>query len=305
MRTDMQRLQPILRTLAWALLVLVSGPCLAEVGVVFGVDLGTRPSGPYELRSIIEDGDPVGLVWRVYSVSFDTRYVLNVDGEANEDGDPSLAYNRIGDMPMAAWARNSAGGYDLVLSCFLNGAWTEPLVLAEDVTLTQPTDPALVLDPADGSVHLLYWVDEAWPRVMYRHAPADLSSWSDPVQVSLPGELAVRPSGVFHDGLLHVAYEVHTGQLGGAPRQVVHAVEDGGGFTTEVIATTNHDGPNRPQVHGAGAVLWVDWIDADGEMTWTRRQATGPWEPIEIEPYTTNEQRDFHVRGAIEGQALD
>jgi len=287
------------------LLILLTVPCRAEVGVIYDPDLLPRPRGPYELRSIIEDGDPVGIVWRVHTVDFDTKIVLNPDGETNGDGDPSLAFNLMGDVPMVAWARNSPGGYDVVLSRFADGAWTEPVILAEDATLAEPADPVLVIDPSDGSVHLLYWTDDSWPRVMERHAPADLSSWSDPVQVSQPGELAVRPSGAFDGGLLHVVYEAHTGQLGGTPRQIVLAVEDGVGFATEVIATTNHDDPNRPQVHGCGDVLWVDWIDADGEMTWTRRQQPGPWEPIEVEAFSTTEDRDFHVRGAIEGQALD
>jgi hypothetical protein len=52
-------------------------------------------------------------------------------------------------------------------------------------------------------------------------------------------------------------------------------------------------------------VLWVDWIDADGEMTWTRRMGPGPWDPIESESFATTEERDYHVRGEIEGQALD
>ena len=188
MRTDMQRLPSIIRTLAGALLFLISAPCLAEVGVIYTVELAARPQGPYEFRSIIEDGDPVGIVWRVYSPLDEDRYVLNPDGEANEDGAPSIAFNSASDLPLVAWAKNSPGGYDVVLSRFADGAWTEPIILADDATVSQPADPALVVDPSDGSVHILYWTDEAWPRVMHRQSPADLSSWSDPVQVSQPGE---------------------------------------------------------------------------------------------------------------------
>jgi len=293
------------RTLAGALLLLICSPCLAEVGVIYEVEFSDQPRGPYELRGIIDDGEPVLSAWQVYSASLDSRHVLNPDGETNGDGDPSLAFNVVSGLPMVAWARNSAGGYDVVLSCFVNGAWTDPLVLAEDATLVEPADPVLVVDRSDGSVHLLYWENDLWPRVIYRQAPADLSSWSDPVQVSLPGEKAVRPSGTFHDGLLHVVYEAHAGQLGGTPRQIVLAVESGPGFTSEVVGVTNHAEPNRPQVHGAGAVLWVDWIDSQEEMTWTRRLNPGPWDPVGIEPFATHEERDYHVRGEIEGQALD
>lgn len=301
----MRKRPTILGSLAGALLFLICGPCLAEVGVIFHVEFSDQPRGPYELRGIIDDGEPVLSAWRVYSVSMDGRCVLNPDGETNNDGDPSLAFNLENDLPMVAWARSSPGGYDVVLSSFTDGAWSDPVVLAEDATVGEPADPVLVVDRSDGSVHLLYWEDDAWPRVMHRQAPADLSFWSAPAQVSLPSERAVRPSGAFHDGLLHVVYETHAGQLGGTPRQIVLAVENGSGFTSEVVAATSHAEPNRPQVHGAGAVLWVDWIDAEGEMTWTRRLVPGPWDPIEIESFSTTEEREYHVRGEIEGLALN
>jgi len=287
------------------LLFLACIPCLAEVGVIYVVELSSQPTGPYELRGIIDDGEPVLSAWRVYSLSAESRHVLNPDGEINEDGDPSLAFNAESNLPMVAWAKSSPGGFDVVLSCFDGGAWTEPVVLADNATVAEPADPVLVLDRSDGSVHLLYWADDSWPRVMYRHAPADLSSWSDPVQVSQPGEMAVRPSGVFHEGLLHVVYEVHAGQLGGTPRQIVIAVEDGSGFTYEVVGTTSHAEANRPQVYGSEGLLWVDWVDSEGEMTWTRRQGPDPWDPIRIEGFATTEERDYYVRGEIKAQALD
>lgn len=305
MNTRARKRPSILRTLGGALLFLFCHPCLAEVGVLYDVEFQAAPQGPYTLRAIIEDGDPVPSAWQVFTIPGDYRHILNPDGEINGDGDPSLAVNTVNGLPMVAWARNSPGGYDVVLSCFHNGAWTAPVVLAEDATTSEPADPVLVIDHSDGTVHLLYWADDSWPRVLHRHAPADLSSWSDPVQVSQPGEKAVRPGGTFHDGLLHVVYETHTGQLGGTPRQIVLAVEDGAGFTSEIVATTNHVEPNRPQIHGHGPLLWVDWIDAEGEMTWTRRQALGPWDPIEVEAYSTTEERDYHVRGEIAGQAMD
>ena len=305
MRTHIRNRPSILRALAGALLFLLCNPCLAEVGVIYAIEFSDQPRGPYELRGIIDDGEPVLSAWRVHSAPADHRFVLNPNGEINQDGQPSLAFNIVNDLPMVAWAKNSPGGYDVVLSCFANGAWTDPLVLAEDATVSEPADPVLVINPTDGSIHVLYWTDDAWPRVIYRHAPADLSSWSDPVQVSQPGERAVRPGGAFYNGLLHVVYETHAGQLGGTPRQIVLAVENGSGFTSEVVGTTNYSEPNRPQVHGAGAVLWVDWIDAAGEMTWTRREGPGPWDPIEIEPFASAEERDYHVRNEIEGQALN
>jgi hypothetical protein len=99
-------------------------------------------------------------------------------------------------------------------------------------------------------------------------------------------------------------YETHTSQLGGTPRQIVLAWEEAGGFSSEVVATTSHDGPNRPQVHSANGMIWIEWIEAEGEMRWTRRQLPDPWDPLELEPFVTAEQRDYHVRGAIKGRVL-
>jgi hypothetical protein len=281
---------------------LAAGTARAEVGVVH--DGSSTPAGPYEIQAIIEDGDPVGAAWRPYSTSGGGRFILNAEGEANEDGRPSSLFSIVSGLPMVAWARNSAGGYDVVISHFAAGAWSQPTVLAEDATVSEAADPHIAVNPADGSVYVLYWTNDASPTVMYRKAPADLSSWSTPVQVSNPGDVAVRPTGVFHQGVLHVAYENHTSQLGGTPRQIVHAWEDDSSFISEVISVTGHEGSNRPEVHSSGAVIWIDWLDSEGEMTWTRKEGSGGWDPVEIEPFTTTEERDFHVRETIETHAL-
>ena len=160
------------------------------------------------------------------------------------------------------------------------------------------------MNPVDGSVHLLYWENESAPRVMHRQAPADLSSWSAPAQVSQPGEIAKRPAGVFHDGVLHVVYESHGPGQSGIPRLMILATQSGSTFTTEVLASSNYHEPNWIQVHSGVGKLWVDWIEDDDEMCWMRRQAPGSWEPIQAEPFSGVEQRDFHVRGKIKHEAI-
>ena len=286
-------------------LLLLASSAHAEVGVVLDQNSMDGPQGPYEVRAIVEDGDPVGQVWVTELPAGGNRIVLNPDGLVNGDGAPSSRFNVFSGLPTVAWARHSTGGYDVVISHFENGAWTTPLVLADDATVAEPADPFLVVDPADGSVHLLYWTDDAWPRVMHRQAPADLSSWSPAVQVSAPGELAVRPSGAFLQGTLHVTYENHTSQLGGTPRQIIHAWQDAGGYPSEVVASTDHAEWNRPVVHSSGSVLWIDWLDSEGEMTWTRKKLPGTWEPVQSEPFVGDIDRDYHVREVIERQVLD
>jgi hypothetical protein len=281
-----------------ALLLGVSTPSRAEVGV-FVDDVGgpSTVGGPYILGTIIDDPDPFSIIWRQFGPSASGRAVLNPEGEANLDGLPSILRNPVSGLAMVAWARNSAQGYDVVVSHFDGSSWTVPTVVA--ASIHDDLDPQLALDPSNGDVHLFHWVDETTPRVMHSVAPADLSSWSTPVQVSQAGEDACRPHGTFHDGDLYVAYEVHDYGFEQTPRQVVLSKRVAGVFEPEVVAITHRQGEVRPQIHGHASQVWIDWIDSDDEAAWTRKDGTGQWEPMRYEPYGSVEERDYHVRGAI------
>jgi len=290
--------------LTLAAVLLVSLPCSAEVGVSMSQRAeGDQINGVYILSSITEDPDPTSGFWARYNPDSVSRFILNDQGEVNGDGKPTSVLNPVSGSPIVAWARNDAAGFDVVLSTFAGGAWTTPVVLAGSTD--DELDPFLLVDPTDGTVHLLYWVDDSWPRVMHREAPADLSSWSVPVQVSSPAEFAARPAAALHLGDLHVVYEAHTLGLGGTPRQIILAVRNGGSFTSELLATTGFEGENWPRVHSGSNRVWVDWIDAGDEMSWTRQIAAGSWSPFEAESFSGLEQREFHVRGTIKGLALE
>jgi hypothetical protein len=228
---------------------------------------------------------------------------LNGEGFINDDQEPSMITGSDPKLPIVAWAKSTPSGYDIALSHFDGANWTEPQVVAD--TPADELDPWLVLNPNDGSIHLLYWVNDGSPRVLHQEAPADLTSWSPPVQVSHSGDIACRPSGVFHDGVLQVVYEVHALGLGIAPREVVHAMQSGQTFSSEIVATTQHPGDNRPQIHSAGDQLWIDWIDGENDMAWTRQLVGGAWGPIQTEYFGTLEEREFHVRGLIRIHALE
>jgi len=282
----------------------VPTPSHAEVGVSLGDPGNADPiGGPYILGTILDDPDPFSIVWRQFGPTGPGRIVLNPQGEVNLDGYPSMLRNPVSDFPVVAWARNSAQGYDIVVSHFDGSAWSGPEVIA--ASSYDELDPQLVLDPADGSVHLFYWVDEATPRVMHSSAPADLSSWSGPVQVSQAAEEACRPHGVFHDGSLYVAYEVHDYGFEQTPRQIVLSKKVGGAFEPLVVAITHQSGEVRPQVHSHAGRVWVDWIDSDLEAAWTRKDGQGQWQPLSYEPYGSVEERDYHVRGGIRTLAID
>jgi len=282
--------------IAAALLVVVALPLEAEVGVV-----DIEATGPYVL-GIIDDPDPTGQIWRRYTPpTTSSRIVLNEQGEANGDGTPTVLYNSVTGTPIVTWARNSAEGFDVVLSHLVDGAWSEPLVLAGSTA--DEVNPFLALDETSGAVHLLYWIDDASPRVVHRQAPADLSSWSDPQIVSGPAEITARPAATITGGVLRVVYESHNGSLGGTPKLIVLAVDSGSGFTFQTLGSSLHAAPNWPQIHSRPGRVWADWVDDTGEMSWTREGPGGGWDPIEAESYTSTEERDYFVRGRIRARA--
>ena len=279
-----------------ALLGLATSPAHSEVAAVY-------PNGALSVVSIItDDPEPVG-VWDQYHPTGGSHIVLNPDGAANGDGNPSLIMSSAPGFPMAAWAKHTPQGYDIVISRFDGGAWTEPQVVAG--TPANELDPFLVRDPGDGSIHVVYWVHDATPRVLHRQAPADLSSWCEGDEVSHPGDIACRPSAAFHGGVLRVAYELHDLGLESTPRQIVLATRDGSTFLSEILATTQYAGPNWPIVHSAAGKLWVDWIDTACEMSWRLATPAGGFTPVENQCYQSAEERDFHVRGLIRKLALE
>jgi hypothetical protein len=287
-------------------LVFAHGLCHAEVGTFWTTGHPTASFVGYKFLAIGDDPDPINQVWRQYSPAGSGRVVLNPEGEANGDGMPSMLMDPISGLLAVAWPRNSATGFDIVISRFDNGAWTAPQVVAG--TSANELDPQLVLG-TDGTIHLLYWVDGATPQVFHTQAPVDLSSWSAPLVVSQPGQAACRPAGVLFQGVLRVVYEVHDFGYGNTPRQVVLARLLDGAFVPEVVSITNNLGEVRPQVHAHAGRLWVDWVDAEttggsGEVAWIRLNAQGHWESIQYETFVSPEQRDYLVRGAVRMQAI-
>jgi hypothetical protein len=271
---------------------------VAEVGMVTSTDLNQR-GGPYQL-TIIEDGDPVTATWTRYTLS-SNRYVLNESGAINGDGLPAILFDPASGLRMATWGKNTGSGFDVVESHFENGAWTTPAIVAGSVTMTIDPEPSIVLNKQNGTVHIVYVASDAAPVVYHTHAPTSLSSWATPVPVSGVGQESLRPSAVFHQGVLKVAYEFHTSGVGSSPRQIMVATADGiGGFTYETITTSYGTGPNRPALHVGGATsVWLEWIDGENEMAWSTWEPTTGWDSPQIEMFIDVEDRDFFVRGRV------
>jgi len=221
-------------------------------------------------NKVIDDSEPWGLRG--------TKTPVRLRSNSYVATDRPVMLRLESGVTLRVWAMTTGSDYDLVLSRFESGSWTVPQTLAGSPG--DELDPRLAVDPADGSVHLVYWIKDEWPRVMYMRAPADLSSWSEPLCVSEPFERAVRPSVALHRGKPLVVYEAHAREYGGTPRQIVLATREPWGFSTEVVATTDFEGPNVPEIHVSEFTLSVVWIDSDGVMGFTRRDGQGVWAPV-------------------------
>ncbi len=280
----------------------------AEVGVSLDAAPAQNPAPRclYKL-SIVDGGDPIGFVWSQYTAD-PRRAVLNPAGAASGDGEPLFVLNPVSGLPIVTWARNSAQGFDVVVSAFANGVSTTPYVV--EGSTANELDPDVFLDPS-GNVHIVYWVDNGTSQTVFHvQATPDLASWSAPERVSSLGEAACRPVGIVHGGIVRLVYELHTGGYGTAPRAVVLTRKDGSNFVAEVIATTNNTSDVRPGVHSQSGQLWVDWVDAhgstefEGEMAWVRLGGNGSWGPVSYEPFGNRLERELTTRATIRLDAV-
>ncbi len=270
----------------------------AEVAIPFGPP-GTG-SGRFGLVvSIIGDApDPFPQIWQRYTHS--GAIPLNPNGSTSGDGAPATLIHPLTGEPIVAWARHLSGTFDVVISRFHDGAWTEPVVVAGEIA--DEIDPSLAAD-ADGTIHLVYATDGEDRAIWHVEGAADLSSWTEPVRVSETGVEASRPDVVVHASVLRVVYESHDLGFGSTPKTIVLSRREGSEFVREVVAITGHAGPAVPRVGSHGGSLWVDWVDvADGsgpgELAWVRVGQSGP-EPPGYLPFANVFDREFHVRPGI------
>jgi hypothetical protein len=277
--------------LAWS----AAAPVRAEVGIATSGSVQV----PYVLAQITDDSDPWGGAWKRLSFELN-RTVLNPEGFLNGDGTPSLEVLPDGRV-LVAWARHVAQGYDVVMSVHTTAGWSSMQVIADSTE--DEVDPALAVQP-DGTVHVVYTVVGQESRVVHRQAPSDLSAWSAEGQVSLPGELARRPSAAWDGATLRVAYEVDPFGLGQTPRSIAAASLDAGAFESEIVALSTFPGELAPRVHCTAARVWIDWTDADHEVAWTRLDLQGAWEPLRYAPYETPEHQEFQVRPGLRQAAV-
>lgn len=270
----------------------------SEVSAVVDPDAGSK--GSIYLGVIVDGPDPINGIWLRVGV-YPTRKVLNESGAQRGDGPPTVL-GTPGGVCAVAWAKRNPGGYDVVLSRFVDGAWQAEETLANSAI--DELDPVFVTLP-DGSVRLIYWEAGPVPRILARTASPDLSAWTAAEVVSEPGVQSARPAAVIHDGALWIVYEVHQAGSDTAPRQVVAARFTGTGWQREVLAVSWAEQPLHPEIHSRSGQLWIDWIDAPGQVLWLRRELPGSWTTIGNVPYTTELERDYFARGTVRVLAVE
>lgn len=219
---------------------------------------------------------------------------------------PTILFNPFSGQPIAVWTRGATpesgardlDGGDVFSSTFTIGGWTGPVLLAEGAA-----DPRLSIDPASGGVHLVYWTPAAGGGVWHRQAPADLSTWSSPVRVSDAREAAARPTVVFHQGRLTIAYESHLSGLGSAARAMVVATRDDQGFSRTVIAHADFAGQNWLRLDSLDAVLGnaprllLRWMADAHQAGSALSEQDGVWGPVHLQPLGVEPAPEQKVRG--------
>jgi hypothetical protein len=296
------------RSLLASALLLAFLPAAAEVGVFRDAE---RPhlARPYvqTVFDVVDEPDPFG-IWARHSPLDDTRRaVLNPDGNATGDGWPAVIYHAQWQRPMVAWSTLVEGSSRIVLSEFVNDAWTAPRPVSP--AAWDQYDPVLAVDPA-GLLVLSYWATNGSERLVFAQYLASPDEvFSPPIQVSETGQLASRPGMTYHAGIANWVYELDDPNDGSDNRSVWRTQFVDGGFVHELVAPTNHPDAMWPQVHSHNGRLWVDWIDFTagdpfiGEMAWQQLEA-GNWSSVSYEPFANEEELDYHVRGSIRMQVI-
>ncbi len=264
---------------------------------------------PY-VTMITDDPEPILGFWdRHTDLSRNDRHVLNAGGTQNGDGPPEVLLHPETRLPFVVWARLNTDHFDLVLSRFESGAW-QPLEIIAGGPRDE-RDPRVAFGE-DGRVHLVYWIGaETEGAVYYRSAPAGMESWSAPERVSAFGTTAQRPSIAIQQGVIKVAFETVSSEVAdpGSKDIALARRSDFDGFVIEWVASTTNTGAIWSGVHARGGDLWIEWLDQEataeqGEMGWLRILANGSWSSVHSEPFDSEEERYFHVRGLIRQKAL-
>jgi len=255
-------------------------PLVAQVRAEVSVD--ARRSAPALFLGGGDNGDlgdPYPQ-WAVIRQGVDPGLVLNTSGDDNGDGPPSWAIDPASGNPVVAWARWDGHDHEIVYSRWTGSGWSDSVPVTDDDL--DDVDPALAVAP-DGTLRLAWWRTENGHRTVWFRDLGQEGATAEEV-TPLP-RAGSRPGIALHGGDVKVAFQREEA----GTREVRVASRDAS-WADELVATTSYAGPGGNgdidvRVHSVAGHLWVDWIDADGQLAWSERDpATGAWGPVEHEP---------------------
>ncbi len=253
-------------------------PSWAEVSVG---RLGTAP--PFLAGGPGTGDDPYPWpTWAPFRQNADSVLMLNPSGDDNGDGPAAWAIDPATGNPVVAWAWWDGSDHEIVLSRWTGTAWSD----WEHVTDNDLDD----VDPAvevaeDGTVRITWWrVENGHRTVWFR----DLSRRDGVAEEVTPLPRAgSRPGLALVSGDAKVSYQREEAGV----RKVIVATRSTG-WSEEVVASTSYAGPAGDgdidvEVHARGGHLWVDWVNAAGELAWSEWDpATGAWGDVHHRPYS-------------------
>lgn len=265
-----------LSTVVLGLAILTAGlNSRAEVSV--DLARGSRVN-PIVLAGITEGSDPIG-VWRQFRGIAQSQ-VLNAGGDARGDGPPNLSSLPDG-RPLVVWAYNAGPDRDVALSEWTGTEWGPTAYLT--VGSEDELDPRIFVE-ADGTLHVVWWVNDAVDRVMLASRAPGAPQWSLAVQVTSTFESGRRPTVAVANGVLKVAYERDSLQPGAAQDVVVVRREPGGAFTVEAALPTQRTDRLDTVLHVENGQIWFEW--AQDSADFGRSECTsGSWNAPSSTPW--------------------
>jgi hypothetical protein len=198
--------------------------------------------------------------------------ILNEDGDTRGDGWPDFDVNPVSMHAEVVWAYQDPNDSQIAFAESLDtGGWTPIFILAS--TTSDELDPKIGFSPTGGT-KIVYWRDDATPKVFIieRRSPTDL--WTSPTRVSSGNDPARHPSVAVAQGKVHVAYEVDV-PSGGKDIIISGRADDpnsGGTFQPELIAHTSYTGQTKLQVESraSASTLWVSWVHSATQVGYSK-----------------------------------
>jgi hypothetical protein len=182
--------------------------------------------------------------------------------------DLSLAAGPTGTLHLF-WDESVSGGQDACYIRSSNGGltWSTPTCPVNLLFSYTPTDPDLAIDPADGSLHLVYLADVGrTPTVMHMSSSNGGLSWGSAITVSDPTYRASEPSiTISGSQKIYVSWtESHDG-TNPADTDIYYARSQNDGLAWGTPSRVNDDSA-QPQLHSYLAAgkdgpraIWSDY----------------------------------------------